>query len=185
MAQRRGTSAGTESRSADDLRRLPAAGRAGDSRLWLARPRRGARRFPHSRHRRYAMLSVMRSRADRHPARQDPREEHFRIASHLEGLALFLRYLPPAMRRTGAPRVVLYVHGATFPSALSVAHRFDGRSWRDELADAGFHVWGFDFLGFGASDRYPEMAEPAQANPPLCDAQDASAQLAAAARFIL
>jgi hypothetical protein len=28
-------------------------------------------------------------------------------------------------------RVVLYVHGATFPSAVSIAHRFDGRSLRD------------------------------------------------------
>ena len=39
------------------------------------------------------------------------------------------------------------MHGATFPSALSIAHRFDGRSWRDELCDEGFHVWGFDFHG--------------------------------------
>jgi pimeloyl-ACP methyl ester carboxylesterase len=46
------------------------------------------------------------------------------------------------------------VHGGTFPSALSIAHRFDGRSWRDELCAAGFHVWGLDFLGFGGSDRY-------------------------------
>ena len=130
------------------------------------------------------MLSVMRSRADRHPARQDPREEHFRIASHLEGLALFLRYLPPAMRRTGAPRVVLYVHGATFPSALSVAHRFDGRSWRDELADAGFHVWGCDFLGFGASDPYPEMAEPAAHHAALGRAESASLQIERTIQFI-
>src|SRR5437588_3922497 len=34
-----------------------------------------------------------------------------------------------------------YVHGGTFPSGLSIAHRFDGRSWRDELCAAGFHVW--------------------------------------------
>ena len=73
------------------------------------------------------------------------------------GLSLFLRYLPPA--DTSATRIVLYVHGATFPSALSIAHRFDGRSWRDALCEAGFHVWGLDFLGFGESDRYPQMSE--------------------------
>jgi hypothetical protein len=36
---------------------------------------------------------------------------------------------------------VLYVHGATFLSALSIAHRFDGKSWRDALGKAGCDVW--------------------------------------------
>jgi pimeloyl-ACP methyl ester carboxylesterase len=114
----------------------------------------------------------------------DPHEQHYWIASSHPGLQLFLRHLAPRERR-GRPRPMLYVHGATFPSALSIAHRFDGFSWRDALCEAGFDVWGFDFLGFGASDRYPQMAEPADANPPLCRAQDASEQLAGAVRFIL
>ena len=34
----------------------------------------------------------------------DPNEERFRIPSHLDGLRLFLRYLPPTRRpTTGAP----------------------------------------------------------------------------------
>ncbi len=113
----------------------------------------------------------------------DPREQHFRIPAPLDGLGLFLRYLPPA--DTAATRIVLYVHGGTFPSALSVAHRFDGRSWRDALCEAGLHVWGLDFLGFGESDRYPQMREAPGAHPPLGNAAVASAQVAAAARFIL
>src|SRR5262245_3332756 len=112
----------------------------------------------------------------------DPREQHYWIASPRAGLQLFLRHLPP---NASSDRVVLYVHGATFPSALSIAHRFDGFSWRDALCQAGFHVWGFDFLGFGFSDRYAEMNAPAEAHPPLCNAADASAQLEAVARFIL
>lgn len=114
----------------------------------------------------------------------DPKEEHFRIASPSEGLTLFLRYLPPNARQTGVSKIVLYVHGGSFPSALSVAHRFDGRSWRDELTDAGFHVWGLDFLGFGGSDRYLEMGEPADHNPVLCRAEAASQQIERAVRFI-
>jgi pimeloyl-ACP methyl ester carboxylesterase len=114
-------------------------------------------------------------------ARLDPREEHFRIPSPHPGLSLFLRYLPPAK---GGDRHVLYVHGGTFPSALSIAHRFDGQSWRDALSEAGFHVWGFDFHGFGGSDRYPEMAEPAEAHPPLGRTAGCSRQLEAAVRFI-
>jgi pimeloyl-ACP methyl ester carboxylesterase len=87
----------------------------------------------------------------------DPMEEHFSISSSIEGLKLFLRYLPARVASPSKSKVVLYVHGGTFPSASSIAHRFDGRSWRDELVDAGFHVWGLDFQGFGASDPYPEM----------------------------
>src|SRR5438128_5725668 len=88
----------------------------------------------------------------------DAREQYFRIPSEIESLKLFLRYLSPVSAFTPA-KVVLYIHGATFPSALSIAHRFDGHSWRDELTAAGHHVWGLDFLGFGCSDRYYEMSK--------------------------
>lgn len=114
----------------------------------------------------------------------DPREEQFRIASPLDGLQLFLRFLPTAEARADAPKVVLYVHGATFPSALSIAHRFDGHAWRDDLNDAGFDVWGFDFLGFGNSDRYPEMDDPADQHAAVGDAEAASRQIEQAVRFI-
>ena len=115
----------------------------------------------------------------------DAREAHFRVPSDHAGLSLFLRYLAPDHTPTPDRRVVLYVHGATFPSALSIAHRFDGRSWRDELVACGFHTWALDFHGFGRfSDPYPEMDEPAENNPPLGRAQDASRQLERAVRFI-
>ncbi len=114
----------------------------------------------------------------------DPREEHYRIPSHHEGLSLFLHRLAPDQKRP-AKGVVLYVHGATFPSGLSIAHRFDGRSWRDELCAAGFDVWGLDFHGFGClSDPYPAMNEPAEQSSALGRAEDASRQLEQAVRFI-
>jgi pimeloyl-ACP methyl ester carboxylesterase len=109
-------------------------------------------------------------------------EQYFRVPSGIGDLRLFLRYLPAP--RAGARAPVLYVHGGTFPSALSIAHRFDGRSWRDELVDAGFDVWGLDFLGFGASDRYSEMSEPADRHPALGCAAVASEQIERAVRFI-
>src|ERR1043166_9791715 len=110
----------------------------------------------------------------------DPREQHYWIESPRQGMQLFLRYLPPLTGQTGQVRPILYIHGATFPSALSIAHRFDGYSWRDALCEAGFDVWGFDFLGYGGSDRYPELDRPAAESPPLCRSEDAAAQIAAA-----
>jgi pimeloyl-ACP methyl ester carboxylesterase len=119
------------------------------------------------------------------PPKLDPDEQHLHIPSPLEGLRLFLRRLPPRRPAARARAVVLYVHGGSFPSALSFAHRFDGRSWRDELSDAGYDCWGLDFHGFGRlSDPYPEMAAPAEANPPLGRAEIASRQLEQAVRFI-
>jgi pimeloyl-ACP methyl ester carboxylesterase len=114
----------------------------------------------------------------------DLREEHFRIPSDTPGLKLFLRHLAPAAQPT-APKIVLYVHGATFPSALSIAHRFDGYSWRDDLNAAGFDVWGLDFVGFGSSDRYQQMAEPPESQRPFGRAEESSRQIERATRFIL
>lgn len=117
----------------------------------------------------------------------DSRERHFRIPSDRAGLSLFLRYLA-ATTPLGAGvsrKAVLYVHGGTFPSALSIAHRFDFHSWRDALCAAGYDVWALDFHGFSIlSDRYPEMAEPAERHPPLGRTEDASRQVEVAARFI-
>ena len=113
----------------------------------------------------------------------DPREIHFRVSGPIEGLKLFLRHLAP-VRPTARTRAVLFVHGMSFPSALSIALRFDGRSWRDELCDTGFDVWGLDFYCFGYSDRYAEMRRPAESNQPLGQAQEISQQIECDARFI-
>ena len=88
-------------------------------------------------------------------------------------------------RPDGAPGpAVLYVHGATFASALSIFWRFDGVSWADRLAAAGFDVWSFDFLGFGGSSRPQAMHAAAAAGAPIGRAADAAAQIEAVAEHI-
>ncbi len=114
-----------------------------------------------------------------------PREEHFLIPGPIGGLELFLRRLQTESALNGKCNVVLYVHGATFPSGLSIAHRFDGESWRDALCAEGFTVWGFDFYGFGFSSRYPEMDQDPEMHAPLGVAKEAAEQLAFVIRFIL
>jgi len=86
------------------------------------------------------------------------------------------------LQRGGSP--VLYIHGATFPAALSVAYRFEGRSWMDDLAACGFDVWALDFAGYGGSDRYSEMSGSAD-GPPLGRATQAASQIARAVTHIL
>jgi pimeloyl-ACP methyl ester carboxylesterase len=122
------------------------------------------------------------SQGSAHAPKLDPREEHFRIPWEGE-LSVFLRCLaPPSLVR--AHRVILYIHGATFPSALSIAHRFDGHSWRDDLNAADYHVWGLDFVGYGGSDRYAEMSESPEGRDALGRADAASRQIEAAVQFI-
>jgi pimeloyl-ACP methyl ester carboxylesterase len=113
------------------------------------------------------------------------REEHFRIPLEPSQLKIFLRHLPAAdPRPVKEGRVVLILHGGTLPSAASSAFKFDGHSWMDDLSDAGFDVWALDFLGYGESDRYPEMSAAANANPPPGRAVQASLQVSRAVDFI-
>src|SRR5471032_3627446 len=99
-------------------------------------------------------------------------QQTFRIAATAETPSLFVRRQP----RTGSP-VVLYVHGATFPSALSVGFDFGNGSWMDDWNARGFDAWAFDFAGFGDSGRYAAMAGPAGGHPPLCRAPEAAQQV--------
>ncbi|HEY4373291.1 MAG TPA: alpha/beta fold hydrolase [Burkholderiales bacterium] len=111
-----------------------------------------------------------------------PTENH-RISSGQGKLQLAV-WRQRAPRPNGRPPV-LYVHGATFGATLAFGHRFDGHSWADNLNDAGFDAWGFDFLGYDQSDRYPEMALPAAAHAPLGRAPAAAPQIGAVVDFIV
>jgi pimeloyl-ACP methyl ester carboxylesterase len=86
-------------------------------------------------------------------------QETHRLSGRDGEPALLMRRQP----RTGPP--VLYLHGATFPSAVSVAYRFGGRSWMDDLSAAGFDAWALDFAGYGGSDRYPKMSQGIDGEP--------------------
>jgi hypothetical protein len=55
------------------------------------------------------------------------------------GLCFYLRYLP-ATAKNPERKAVLYAHGARLASAVTIAHRFDGLSWRDDLASDGWGV---------------------------------------------
>lgn len=81
---------------------------------------------------------------------------------------------------------VLYVHGATFPSALSVGYHFaDGIAWEDSLHGAGFDVWALDFEGFGGSARPEAYDHPATDRPIALRSFDAAQQIARAVQHIL
>src|SRR5471030_1360697 len=89
----------------------------------------------------------------------DVNEKTFRVPYEgAGGLKLYLRHLP-ATTKGSARKAVLYAHGARLASAVTIAHRFDGFSWRDDLAADGWDVWALDYAGYGGADRYAAMSE--------------------------
>jgi len=87
--------------------------------------------------------------------------------------------------QAGSGPCVLYVHGATFPSALSVAYRLNGESWADNLQSRGFDVWSFDFPGYGGSDRPAAMGKvSSRPNEVPGRANDAAHQIERVVRHI-
>ena len=57
---------------------------------------------------------------------------------------------------------LIYVHGSSFPSALSINYAIDGTSWADHLQARGFDVWSFDFPGYGGSERPSPATSPGE-----------------------
>jgi pimeloyl-ACP methyl ester carboxylesterase len=82
-------------------------------------------------------------------------------------LSLGMLHVAPSRPNGASP--VLLLHGATFPSANAAAWRIDGHSWMDQLAEQGYDVYALDFLGYGTSDRYPEMLSDDSKGPALGD----------------
>ena len=112
-------------------------------------------------------------------------EEHVLLFGSTR-LKLFLCHISSIhQEKRTTSRTVLYVHGSTFPSALSIAFPFDGSSWMERLAKAGYDVWALDFVGFGKSDRYPEMEAPTEEHAALGRANEAWLQIAQAVEYIV
>jgi pimeloyl-ACP methyl ester carboxylesterase/heme-degrading monooxygenase HmoA len=101
----------------------------------------------------------------------------------LGSLNLFMRHQGPTGVRRGPP--VLILHGVTFPSVNAAAWKIDGRSWMDELSAAGYDVYALDFLGYGESDRYPEMAADTALGTPLGTVESMVAQVESAVARIV
>jgi pimeloyl-ACP methyl ester carboxylesterase len=111
--------------------------------------------------------------------------EEFMVPSAAAGVELYLRNKRPAgAERFDAAKIVLFVHGATYPSETAFDLKLDGVSWMEYIAQAGYDVWLVDVRGYGRSTRPAAMDQPAAQNPPFAFTEDGAADVAAAADFI-
>ncbi|WP_419900520.1 alpha/beta hydrolase [Roseomonas sp. USHLN139] len=111
--------------------------------------------------------------------------EEFLIPGGDPGIQLYLRNKRGESTPAGrGDRVVLCLHGATYPASTSFDLPVGGVSWMDYMAGRGFDVWCLDLRNYGRSTREAAMGQPAEANAPLTSGEVAQKDIAAAAAFI-
>jgi pimeloyl-ACP methyl ester carboxylesterase len=84
-----------------------------------------------------------------------------------------------------AEKVVLFVHGATYPSETGFDINLPGGSWVENVARQGYDVYFVDVRGYGRSTRPAVMDAPAADNPPFATTADAVKDVGSAVDFIL
>ena len=111
--------------------------------------------------------------------------EHITIASDTPGIDLYIRNKHPQEATILPERILLYVHGATYPSETAFDLRLDGMSWMDYIAAHGWDVYLMDLRGYGRSTRPAEMDQPAKDNPPIVTTDVAVRDVSTAVDYIL
>jgi pimeloyl-ACP methyl ester carboxylesterase len=111
--------------------------------------------------------------------------ETFMVQSLDPGITVHVRNKHLAGDRYPPERIVLFVHGATFPSETMFDLDLPGGSWMEHAAKRGFDTYIVDIRGYGRSTRPAAMSQPPADNPPFAGADDAVRDIAAAVDFIL
>jgi pimeloyl-ACP methyl ester carboxylesterase len=112
--------------------------------------------------------------------------EEFMVPAKDPGIQLYVRNKhPQAMKSFGPEKIVLYVHGATYPAETAFDLPLNGLSWMDYIARHGYDVYLVDIRGYGKSTRPPEMDQPADQNPPIVRTNTAVNDVGSAVDFIL
>jgi pimeloyl-ACP methyl ester carboxylesterase len=112
--------------------------------------------------------------------------EDYLIPAADPGIELFIRNKHPAgVTSFAADRILLYVHGATYPAETAFDLPLNGLSMMDYIARQGWDVYLVDVRGYGRSTRPAEMEKPAAENPPIVDTSVAVKDVGAAVNHIL
>ena len=112
--------------------------------------------------------------------------EEFMVPSGDAGIDLYVRNKhPQGVNAYANEKILLYVHGSTYPSETAFDLQLNGMSWMDYIASHGYDVYLVDLRGYGKSTRPPEMSQPADMNPPIVRTEQAAKDVSAAVNFIL
>lgn len=112
--------------------------------------------------------------------------EEFMVPAVDPGTLLYVRNKHPRGVTKYAPdKILLFVHGATYPAEAAFDLPLNGLSWMDYIAQRGYDVYLVDLRGYGRSTRPPQMSQPAADNQPIVRTETAVKDVGAAVDFIL
>ena len=112
--------------------------------------------------------------------------ETFLIPSADPAIKIYLRNRHLSNREKFAgDRIVLFVHGATYPAETAFDLDLPGGSWMEYAARRGYDAWLVDVRGYGGSTRPPAMDAPPDKNPPFANTAEAVQDVGSAVNFIL
>jgi pimeloyl-ACP methyl ester carboxylesterase len=112
--------------------------------------------------------------------------ESYRIPAADSGIELYIRNKHPAgVSNFSAEKILLFVHGATYPAETAFDLPLNGLSMMDYIAQQGWDVYLVDVRGYGGSTRPPEMDVPANENKPIVDTAAAVKDVGSAVDHIL
>jgi pimeloyl-ACP methyl ester carboxylesterase len=107
------------------------------------------------------------------------------IPSGDPGIQLFVRNKHPTGKEDfSANKILLFVHGATYPAETAFDLPIEGVSMMDLIAARGYDVYLVDVRGYGRSTRPAEMNQPPSANKPIVSTEIAAHDLGAAVDYI-
>jgi pimeloyl-ACP methyl ester carboxylesterase len=107
------------------------------------------------------------------------------IPSGDAGVQLFVRNKHPSGKETSPDKILLFVHGATYPAETSFDLPIEGVSMMDLIAARGYDVYLVDVRGYGRSTRPAEMSQPPETNKPIVSTEVAAHDLGAAVDYVL
>jgi len=107
------------------------------------------------------------------------------IPSGDAGIELFVRNKHQAGRLTSPDKILLFVHGATYPAETAFDLPIEGVSMMDLIAARGYDVYLVDVRGYGRSTRPAEMSQPPEANRPIVSTAVAAQDLGVAVDYVL
>lgn len=112
--------------------------------------------------------------------------ENYFVPATDPGIQLSVRNKrPDGVTSFPSDRILLMVHGATYPAEPAFDLPLAGVSWMDYIAQRGFDGYLMNVRGYGMSTRPPQMSQPPSENPPIVQTEVAVRDVGAVVDHIL